>query len=72
MLDIETNIARQAEFSRDRRYRIARYKDASWLRPVKKIALFRDAFPASEWPVDELAIIAALLSGIGIVGMVIY
>ena len=72
MLDFETNIARQAEHSRGRRTKIAKYKTASWFNPARKIALFGDAYPVSDWPVDELAIIAALLSGIGIVGLAIY
>ena len=72
MLDFETNIVRQAEYSRSRRTKIAKYKNASWFNPVRKIALFVDAYPVSDWPMDELAVIAALLSGIGIVGLAIY
>ena len=72
MLDFDTTIARQAELTRDRRYNIAAYKAASWFNPTLKGRLFLKAYPAAVWPVDELLIVAALLSSIGMVGLLIY
>jgi hypothetical protein len=34
--------------------------------------LFLKAYPAAVWPLDELLIVAALLSSIGMVGLLIY
>lgn len=72
MLDFETNITRQAEYSRNRRDKIALYKAASWLNPVHKLSLLADAYPIADWPVDEMAIIIALLFGIGLLALAIY
>ena len=72
MLDLETNIAMQAEYSRDRRRKLAVFKGTSWLSPLRKLSLFGEAYPLSEWPVDELAIVAALIAVIGIVGLLAF
>lgn len=68
MLDIENTIDRHADTTRCRREKIAHYKAASSLNPVRKVALFREAYPITDWPLDELAIIGVLLSGIGVLG----
>lgn len=72
MLEFESTITLQAETTRHRSNKVARYKGASWLNPVRKLSLFRVAYPLAEWPVDEMAIIIALLAGIGIVGLVTF
>lgn len=72
MLDLDTNIAMQAEYSRNRRQKIASFKGTSWLSPVRKVSLYGQAYPLSEWPVDELAIVIALIAMIGIVGLIAF
>ncbi|KKC33986.1 hypothetical protein [Devosia psychrophila] len=72
MLDLETNIAMQAEYSRDRRRKLAVFNGTSWLSPLRKLSLFGEAYPLSEWPVDEFAIVAALIAVIGIVGLLAF
>ncbi|UXN68019.1 hypothetical protein N8A98_00415 (plasmid) [Devosia neptuniae] len=72
MLDFETNIATQAEHSRDRRRKVALFNAASWINPVRKLSLFGEAYPLSDWPVDELAIVAALIAVIGIAGLIAF
>lgn len=71
MLDTETVISRIAETTRERRLRLAQYRATSWLHPKRKIALFVAAHPVSDWPVDEMALVAALLSGIGIMVLLV-
>lgn len=72
MLDFETDIARHAEYTRDRRNKITRFQAASWFNPVRKLSLFGEAYPLAQWPADELAIIVALIAVIGIVGLVAF
>lgn len=72
MLYFQTNLVRQAEYSRDRRNRLSRFKSNSWFNPALKIATCKAAYRVSDWPVDEFAVIAALVSGIGLVGLVVY
>lgn len=72
MLDLDTNIAMQAEYSRNRRRKVALFKGTSWVRPVRKLSLLGEAYPLSEWPVDELAIVVALIAVIGVVGLIAF
>lgn len=71
MLDLETDVARHAQYTRDRRNKIACFQAASWFNPIGKLSLFGEDYPVSEWPIDEIVIIAALLSGIGMMGLLI-